>query len=348
MSRTIGAAFSVRFLNNGDQIVLTRNIVKANGDGASLYQAINTTSGTVTPSWKDASNQPIIQIGARSAAGYPVVINNCTFSYNGTTLSFTYSGSSFVAEKNGQPFSARINGSVYELRITSDLVSKSAVANKQIGYKVDYTSNGVSDTIEGSVDVIIQSAGSDSHILNITATNVELDEKVTSTKLTAEAVYGGTPVVVGSNGYTIKWYNGTEEISGVTTGSLTVTRDMVEGGNLFVAKLYLNDAIVAQDSQRINDIADEYQVMETPTSVGHNFVNKSTNAIYTLSVLRNGSPYSGTATFTWEIFNAMGVLKKTGTGDTVTIDLSCCYVGDDGSGGGLYTDCDVIVEGKVE
>lgn len=348
MSRTIGAAFSVRFVNNGDQIMLTRDIVKSNGDGAALFQAIDTQSGTVTPSWKDTSEQPIVQIGVRSAMGFPTQINDITWTYNGTALSFTMNGSSWVIEKNGQPFSARINGEKWELKITNNLVSKSAVANKQITYSVNYTSNGLTDTIEGSVDVIVQVSGSDSHILQITATKVELDTSNTSSVLTAVGYYGGSPITIGSNGYTIKWYNGDTELTGQTSASLTVTRDMVEGGDIFIAKLLLNGAVVAMDAQRINDIADEYQVVASPTSAGHNFVSKNNNATYTLSMLRNGSTFSGSVTYSWEVYNASGVLKKSGTGATVTIDITCCYVGQDSSGNALYSDANVRVTGSCE
>ena len=77
MSKT-GAAFSVRFLRNGDQVTVVRNVIDSAGNGAALFQVVDTTTGTPTPDWTQTENQPIIQLGVRSAAGYPTEITNVT------------------------------------------------------------------------------------------------------------------------------------------------------------------------------------------------------------------------------------------------------------------------------
>lgn len=351
MSRT-GAAFSVRFLRNGDQVFVTRNIINRNGDGAALFQVVDPTSGIVSPDW-DATGksggaqtavlnaQPIVQLGVRSSAGYPAEITGVTWAYNGLTLNFTYNGSTWVTATNNDAFQARINGSYYELKVVKNLASKTEIANKQIAYEVSYVSNACSDKVQGSVDVLVQTAGSDSHILQITTNRVELDETHTTATLTAVGMYGTEAVAVGSNGYTLKWYQDGVEISGQTNSTLTVTRAMVEGGSIFIAKLFLNGNAVAQDSQRINDIADEYQIQYVPTNAGSNYVGIGHNAVYTLSVTRNGVAYTGAVSYAWQVFNAVGEIKTSGTGSTVTITPDDCVVG---SGEGAYhADADVQV-----
>ncbi len=351
MSRT-GAAFSVRFLRNGDQVVVTRNIINRNGDGAALFTVVDPNSGVVSPDW-DATGksgaaetavlnaQPIIQLGVRSSAGYPAEITGVTWAYNGTTLIFTLNGSTWVTATNDSRFQARINGAYYELKVIGNLASKTEVANKQISYEMSYICNAMTDRVQGNIDVLVQTAGSDSHILQITANRVELDDTNTTALLTAVGMYGTEAVTIGSNGYTIKWYQDGVEISGQTANTLTVTRAMVEGGSIFIAKLFLNGNAVAQDSQRINDIADEYQVAYTPTDAGSNFVGPNHNAVYTLSVTRNGSPFAGAASFTWQVYNAIGELKYTGSGATVTVTPQYALVGN--GEGAYYSDCDVQV-----
>lgn len=340
MSKT-GAAFSVRFLRNGDQITIVRNIITSSGQGAALFQVVDPNSGNVTPNWTVAANQPIIQISARSAAGYPVEISDVKFAFDGTTLNFTYNGSAWVTASNDSRFQSRIYAGKYELKIVGNIASKTVISNKQISYEVSYVSNAMSDRVQGSVDVLIQQAGSDSHILQITTNRVELDASNTSATLTAKAMYGTEDVTIGSNGYGIEWYQDGVKLDGQTASTLTVTRDMVTGGSIFIAKLKKDGNVVAQDSQRINDIADEYQIAYTPTDAGSNFVSPSHNATYTLSIERNGTPYGGSASFAWQVYNALGVAKSSGTGSTVTVRPADCLVGSGESA--YYADCDVQV-----
>ena len=340
MSKT-GAAFSVRFLRNGDQITVVRNVIDSAGNGASLFQVVDTTTGTPTPDWTQTANQPIIQLGVRSAAGYPTEITNVAWAYDGVTLNFTYNDSNWVTANNDSRFQARINGNYYELKIVDNIASKTVVSNKQISYEVSYSSNAHSDSLQGSIDVLIQQAGSNSHILQITTNRVELDASNTTATLTAVAALGSTSVSIGTNGYAIEWYQDNVNLSGQTGATLTVTRDMVSGGSIFVAKLLKEGDVVAQDGQRINDIADEYQITYTPTNAGSNYVAPSHNAVYTLAVTKNGNPYDGSVSYSWQIYNALGEPKTSGTNNTVTVMPSDCLVGTGDNA--YYSDCDVQV-----
>ena len=340
MSKT-GAAFSVRFLRNGDQITIVRNIITSSGQGAALFQVIEPISGNVTPNWTVAANQPIIQIGARSAAGYPVEITDVRFAFDGTTLNFTYNGSEWVTSSNDTRFQSRINEGKYELKIVGNIASKTVISNKQISYEVAYVSNAMSDSVQGSVDVLIQQAGSDSHILQITTNRIELDESNDRATLTAKAMYGTEDVTIGSNGYGIEWYQDGAKLEGQTASTLTVTRDMVTGGSIFIAKLKKDGNVVAQDSQRINDIADEYQITYTPTNAGSNYVAPSHNAVYNLSMTKNGNPYTGSVAYSWQIYNSLGEPRTSDTSSTVTVKPSDCLVGTGDNA--YYSDCDVQV-----
>lgn len=340
MSKT-GAAFSVRFLRNGDQITVVRNVVDKDGNGAALFQVVDTTTGTPTPDWTQTENQPVIQLGVRSAAGYPTEITNVSWAYDGVTMNFTYNGSNWVTANNDSRFQARINGNYYELKIVANLASKTVVSNKQISYEVSYSSNAHRDTILGSIDVLIQQAGSNSHILQITTNRVELDESHNEATLKAVAAYGSTPVSIGKNGYSIEWYKDNVKISGQTGATLTVNRDMVIGGSIFVAKLLKEGSVVAQDGQRINDIADEYQITYTPTNAGSNYVAPNHNAVYNLAMTKNGNPYTGSVAYSWQIYNALGEPRTSGTSSTVTVNPSDCLVGTGDNA--YYSDCDVQV-----
>ena len=331
----------MRFLRNGDQITVVRNVIDSAGNGAALFQVVDTTTGTTTPDWTQTENQPIIQLGIRSAAGYPTEITNVAWAYNGQTLNFTYNGDTWVDAQNNKPFQARINGNYYELKIVGNIASAKERSNKQINYEISYVSNAHSDTLQGSIDVLIQQKGSDSHILQITTNRVELDASNTEATLKAVAAYGTTPVSIGSNGYTIKWYKDNVELNGQTGATLTVNREMVSGGSMFVAKLLKDGNVVAQDGQRINDIADEYQITYTPTNAGSNYVAPGHTATFNLAVIKNGNHYDGTVEFEWQVYNALGEPKTSGTSSTVTVTANDCLVGTGDNA--YYSDCDVQV-----
>ena len=363
MSKT-GAAFSVRFLRNGDQVVIVRNIINHKGSGLALFQVVNPDTGVVTPNW-DATGkegeelnaaldaQPIIQLGVRSAYQYPAKIKSVTWSYNNHALKFALNGAEWVTAAadpdnlDAQKFQARIDGENYQLKIVGNLASKKNVANRQITYDVNYACNGMNDTVKGSVDVLIQAAGSNSHMLQISATSVELDDKTPATTLTAVGMYGTEFVTIGSSGYTIKWYQDGVELNGQTADTLDVNRDDVTGGSLFIAKLFLNGSAVAQDSQRINDIADEYQIMAMPTVAGANWLGVNHNATYNLSILKNGKDYAGgSVEYTWNVYNAMGEPQHTGTGSLVTVLTDYAKVGTGADA--YYADCDVQVTAEIQ
>lgn len=360
MSKT-GAAFSVRFLRNGDQVVIVRNIINHKGSGLALFQVIDPVAGTIAPNW-DATNlpegaekeavldaQPIVQLGVRSSYGYPAEITGVTWYYNNKKLKFALSGAEWVTaaadadNPDAQKFQARIDGKNFQLKIVGNLASKEKVANRQITYDVKYACNGMTDTVKGSVDVLIQAAGSNSHMLQISATSVELDDKNPSTTLTAVGMYGTEYVKIGQDsGYSIKWYQDGEEMKEQPGAKLTVNRNMVTGGSLFIAKLFLNGSAVAQDSQRINDTADEYQIEAIPTVAGANWLGVNHNATYNLSVTKNGDDYAGgNVTFEWTVYNAVGDPKYTGSGSLVTVTSDYAAVGTGADA--YYADCDVQV-----
>ena len=361
---TTGAAFSVRFLRNGDQVVIVRNIINRKNSGLALFQVIDPIAGTIAPNW-DATNlpegaekeavldaQPIIQLGVRSSYGYPAEIKSVKWAYDGTDLQFTLNGEVWVTAANDAKFQARIVDKNYQLKIVGNLASAEKVANKQITYDVNYACNGMTDTVQGSVDVLIQAAGSDSHMLQIKTNRVELDAENPDAQLEAVCMYGTKNVTIGANGYAIKWYKDGDEISEATDLTLTVTRAMVTGGSLFIAKLFLNGSAVAQDSQRINDIADEYQIMATPTVAGANWLGVNHNATYNLSILKNGKDYAGgSVTYKWDVYDAMGNKKPlgqqepTGTGSLVTVLTDYAKVGTGADA--YYADCDVQVTAEI-
>lgn len=344
---TVKGAFTIRFIRNGDQIFITRNIVRVENGveyGASLFQAIDPTSGALSVDWTEEENQPIIKLEVNSSKGYNVSMDKVSWAYDGNNIVFgTSTDSDGWYTSNDSRFKRKMSDGIEKFKIVKNLASSSdsVVSNKQITYTVTYTSNAIQDSIVSSVDVQIQQAGTDSHSVNIVTKNVELSKDVVSTVLTAECMYGIKMVNVGSNGYTMKWYQDGTELGGQTDKTLTVTRDMVEGGSIFTAKLFKDGNLVAQDGQRVNDTADEWQIKTSVPSGCYDFVDLGHNGTVKFNVYKNGVEQSGVSdsSFSWVTVNSLGVQTGSGTGSTlvITAEMAKCT---NSSGQVYYGDVD--------
>ena len=333
-----GAAFSVRFLRNGDQIIISANTVDQNGDGAPLYQIVDSSTGNPVPDWSVAANQPIITLEVVSAAGYPVRVTNVNWAYDGIDLTFDASGNCTTTGYTNK-FKLQNNDKT-KLRIIGNIASQDTVSNKQITYTVTYVSNSMTDQVTGSVDILIQQAGQNSHIIMITANRTMLSEDDPTATLTASARYGTSPVTFGQDNYLLKWSDSSNGSHGDWNNhaSVTIDRDDIYGGCVVVAQLYKNNVLVASDQIRINDISDQYQIVATPQTGANSVSYKNStphNALFDLTVLKNGSSISGTPTYAWQIYDARGNEKTSGTTSTVTVTPADCI-----SNGKQITDSD--------
>lgn len=344
MSST-GAAFTVRFLRNGDFVTIVQEVRNSAGSGAALFQAIDPNSKVVSPDWSsDDSIRPIVSLYAMTASGMPVSIKSVQWAFDGSSLFFNLNGSEWVNETSGKKFAARINGNRYELKVMGNIASETNVSNRRIDYEVTYISGAHIETVQGGTDVLIQQAGSNSHVLQITTNRAVLEGEGDTAKATLGimAYYGTQQITVGSNGYSVKWYKDNTSTVISTSSKLTVTRDDINGGSVYVCKLLLNGSVVAQDQQRINDISDNYQVVATPTSAAATYCGVSNNAVYSLKLVKNGNigaPLS-VSNWSWKVFDAQGNVKKSdGSGATVTILPQYCKIGDSDE----YSDVDVLV-----
>lgn len=360
MATEISNSFTVRFIRNGDQIYFTKNIVSfdasGNETGGAFYQSIDPNDGTVNPDWSVTTNQPVLKLGISSARKNPITVTDVLWAFDGANIIFPSPISTdwVSSTSHSGAFQQRLinTGSVYyaELKVVSNIASKSAdvVSNRQISYTLTYVCNALKDTFSGTQDVFIQQSGSTSHWANIVTPRVELSSEsvaTQSTTLTAKCYYGSHNVTVGQNGYTMKWFKDGVEISGATTDTITVTRDDVNGGSVYVVQLLLNGTIVASDGQRINDISDEYRVEAYTPDGSNDALSENQNAIFGFRIKKNGTVITSSSDYTVSVYNSIGVLMRTATvasGATLTLtknDALCSPVG----GTAYYADVDIDI-----
>lgn len=364
MSSKVKGAFTVRFIRTGDQIYVSKNIVKFDKDGAesgaAFFQAIDPESGSLSSDWKtNIYAQPCVKIGLKSAVGNSVVITDIKWTYRGTELTFNaspatsgdYAGWNISTDNKWAKKTS--NGYCY-LRAIDNVASTTIVSNQIIGYEVTYSTNSIKDSVSGTEDVLIQQAGADSYSVTITTDCCTLNAEQTSTVLTATYLYGTSPISDDdfAANWKLVWLKDFVEMEGQTAKTLTVTRDDVDGSSVFSVKLMYKDGDTwttkAIDAQRVTDDADEWQISAEPDGTNPDAISKTNDAKYVLSLQQNGTAYGGTASWTWDVYNALNTKTGTGTGANVTLtaEMAKCVPDSTQADKNYYSD--VAVEVSVE
>lgn len=365
MSNKIKGAFTVRFIRTGDQIYVTKNIVKFDKNGAesggSLFQAIDPTSGTLSVDWKtDIYNQPALKIGIKSAIGNPVTITSIKWTYRGTELTFNTSAATtgnytgWQLSTDGKFAKKEVDGFCY-LRLIDNAASTTVISNQIIGYEISYISNNVRDSIGGTEDVLIQQAGADSYSINITTSCSTLNATQTSTTLTATYLYGVKPIsdTEFTASWKIEWYKDFTIIEGQSGKTLNVTRDDVDGSSVFSVKLLHKEGdnwvVKAVDAQRVTDDADEWTIDAEPDGTNPDAISKTSNAKFVLKLKQNGTDYTGSVTWGWEVYNALNAKTATSKGASVTLtaEMAKCVPDATNPDKNYYSDVAVEVSAEI-
>lgn len=366
MANKIKGAFTVRFIRTGDQIYVSKSIVKFDKAGAesggSLFQAVDPTNGTLSVDWKtDIYNQPALKIGVKSAVGNPVTITQIKWTYRGVELTFNSSAAAdgnyagWNLSTDGMFAKKEADGYCY-LRLIDNAASATIVSNQIIGYEVSYISNNVRDTIAGTEDVLIQQAGADSYSVNITTSRSTLNADNTSTTLTATYLYGTKPISDDefAKNWKLEWYKDFVLIEGQNGKTLSVTRNDVDGSSVFSVKLLHKEGdnwvVKAVDAQRVTDDADEWIIDAEPDGANPDAISKTNNAKYVLKLRQNGSIYTGAITWKWDVYNALNAktsANNTGANVTLTAEMAKCVPDASNQDKNYYSDVAVEVSAEI-
>ena len=254
MSYSAQGSLTVRRLRNGDIIFITLE-----NNGKPLYQGIDPTTGTVTPDWTVAANQPVITPVINTTRGNPVVMTAQVWKYNGVQLNFN--GDETEGWKNDSTGKFSIYVSTGALKIIGNLASDINIANDTLTYTCVATVAGVEYNVSKSIDIRIQYVGATSYYGYLTASTEQLTEAVTEATLNTSLFLNTSEI----SAYYVKWYKDSvlwTDNNGLK--SITVDRDDVGGTQLFIAEFYKESTDVTplfRAGIRIIDTQDELQVV---------------------------------------------------------------------------------------
>lgn len=338
---SISKSFVIRKLKGGDIVYLIRDIIDSSGNGSSILQTYSENEDTYYPDWSVEANQPIIKLEAISSNGISAIITSCSFTYDGEELIFDSAAGTdgWIEENATSPrFAYKIEDGKSYIKVLDNL-SEGDGSNKILSYRViGSTSDGSQFTISGASEFIFPITSPGTYWIQITTDHTTLglvdgDTEITSCTLSVNCGMGTSEVENGK----VNWYkNNTIYQSNLDiSDTISLTRDDVNGSEVFSAELFLPDAgntVVARDGITIYDVADEYLVAYKVTS-GDGTVSDSkstTLSPYILKNLQEINTPDGTS-FENEIYNASGVLVRTVSGNSVTISQSDCLYTQSGS-----------------
>ncbi|PWB00322.1 hypothetical protein C5O24_13330, partial [Paramuribaculum intestinale] len=197
MSYSAQGSITIKRLRNGDTFFISLEIA----NGIPLYQGVDDKSGTVSPDWTVAANQPIIVPNVTSARGASVALSFHQWQYNGVTLNFnsTTDADGYRLDSTGV---FKMNTTTGALRIVKNLASSTNIANDTLSYSCVATVGGTEYNLQKSIDVLIQTVGATSYAGYVNATTEQLTSDITSTVLSTKLWLGASELT----NYYVKWY----------------------------------------------------------------------------------------------------------------------------------------------
>lgn len=274
MTTSVQTTVVVKRLRTGH--TLTLQLISS---GAELYQVVDPTSGSVTPSWSVSGDHPIITPqGGSLAAGKTGTLSDWTWKYLGNTVATSSTG---VASAYASLF--KVDKATGKLEIIGNLASKTNTDNDTLTFSAKVTVDGVSAVMEKNVEVVIAAGGASSYYGNVRAVNgTLLSSDVPQTALETHLMIGGSDV----SGYTVKWYKNVRDTAHLLSSfnPAKVTRSDVEGTTLFIADFIVGGAVVYTDGIVLVDTADEYYLYSATSGD----ITESGNVTVTATLLQAG------------------------------------------------------------
>lgn len=238
-------------------------------NGVALFQGVNPNTGVPTPSW-NAESGPVITPHVGSARGASYSLEAHRWKYNGNDLNFSKSGSGWETSTVDNRF--RMNHTDGSIQIIGDLASK----NNQDADTLEYSgvarqSEKVTFDVQKTVDIFISPLGSSSFgggvSVESTAIGTINGVLVNSTRISNTVLFNANGAVASYTVKVRKGLNGTV-IASLPNGKIStfeITRDMVDGQELFIVEFYIEDntKAVYRTGFTVIDIDDLYQATAT-------------------------------------------------------------------------------------
>lgn len=324
-------SFIIRKLKSGEMVYLIRDIRNEAGDGVALLQVYSSEEGVYNPDWTVRENQPIISLEAVSSNGLSAPLASCLFTYDGEDILFSSTADAngwYNENKSVSRFAYKVENGIVKFRVIANLSNGDGI-NKTLSYRaLGATQSNNQFTVYGSTDFLFPITSEGTYWVQMVTDNTTLglkdgDTEITSANLSILCGKGTEDV---ENAVWDLYKNGVLNKSNLSIDeTIHLTRDDVDGSEVFSAYLKVGNNIVAKDGLTIYDVADEYLVAYRTTS-GDGTVSQTKSSTFQPYILRNLKEMSNPSgvQFINEVYNSSGDLVRTVNGDSITISASDC------------------------
>jgi hypothetical protein len=279
MQLTAQGSITVKRLRNGDTLSIALNVSGA------LIQYLNEQTDTATPDWTVAANQPTITPKITSARSQTVLILSSSWSYNGIALEIGSDGYNTNAAFSRYFY---VNSETGALTIKQNLASTDNPASDTLEFSATVRVGGVETKTSKSIDITIQPVGVSAYSGYVETTTTVIGEDVENAMLSTRLFSDANEVST----YGVKWYSGDVALSdNDNKKTLTVSRDMVNGSQIFIAEFYTDTSLktaICRAGVTIVDNADDYSV-EFSCSPTEKSVDENTPVTVTAKLMKMAS-----------------------------------------------------------
>lgn len=324
MEATVSGRAHITFVRQGDSISSMLISTKA------LVQFVN-DSGSATPDWSVAANQPVIypRIVSQLTGTTVTAITSPSWKVDGVLLSF--GSNSKTSDGMYEATTYAIAGvDVPALKICGNIMAD-ATQNKVISLSCTVMTGGFSTQVTADISVTRSEVSGEVYTGYLTATNGGIvDDANVSTTLTATLMKGGTPV---SGGITYKWYYNTPADTDAekdnwqpvtnTADKLGVSRDEVDTIKVYKCDFVVSGDVVASAFCEVRDDSDPLYIIPNPNQKEELLSSYQTSITYTPLVRRRGQSKNETGwSFSYVLSDAKGSTVRTASGSSVTVDYT--------------------------
>ena len=259
----LSATAAVRRTVKGDTLSLSLQT-----NGVPLFQGLNPDTFTVSPTWSESGDHPVITPKVGSARQNNVTLTQHSWAYNGTILKFSSDGTGWETSTNDNRF--KLNHADGSLAIIGNLASKTNQDSDTLTYSCVAVSGASTYDMQKSIDILVSMLGGSSYFGGVSADTTILSKGQPEANL--------KPWLFNSAGgdvstYSVKLYRGSgNDLAGTynnPASGIRIHRDKipntddklyVDSHQLFVLEFIVDNAPVYRTGISIDDISDLYQL----------------------------------------------------------------------------------------